>query len=147
MQLSSTAFDKNGMIPAKYTCDGDNINPELTISGVPGETKSLALVLDDPDAPGGVFTHWIFWNIDPGTTKIPENSTVAGAVSGTNSSGKTGYMGPCPPSGTHHYQFRVYALDRMINLPQTATVDQLNNELKNHSIAQAELIGLYARTK
>jgi len=111
MKISSPAFSAGGEIPAKYTCNGPNLSPELQISGAPAGGKSLLLVMDDPDAPTGLFTHWLAWNIDPHTTKFAENSVPAGAVQGTNDFGKRGYGGPCPPSGTHRYYFKIFALD------------------------------------
>src|SRR5437016_5598083 len=100
LQLMSPMFKHNDMIPQKYTCDGENINPPLQISNIPEGTKSLLLVMDDPDAPSGRFTHWTMWNIDPNITEIPENSFPIKAIEGTNSFGNIGYGGPCPPSGT-----------------------------------------------
>src|SRR3990172_6846882 len=102
MKIKSSAFEENQLIPEIYTCEGDNINPPLEISGVPANAKSLALIMDDPDAPRGTFTHWLMWNIPPDTTKIQENDWVEGVEQGLNDGGELGYLGPCPPSGTHH---------------------------------------------
>jgi hypothetical protein len=132
------------MIPSKYTCDGDNINPPLTIKNIPKQTKSLALIVDDPDAPSGTFDHWITWNIPPVET-IGENS--APGSHGRNGSGRNGYMGPCPPSGTHHYHFKVYALDTKLTLQEGANKKQLENAMKGYILAMGELIGLYKKTK
>ncbi len=116
MQLTSPAFQPNQSILSKYTCDGENINPPLQISEVPEEAKSLALVVDDPDAPMGTFDHWVMWNISPETTTIEEAKVPEGAVQGKNNFGNNSYGGPCPPSGTHHYHFKVYALDTQLEL-------------------------------
>jgi Raf kinase inhibitor-like YbhB/YbcL family protein len=114
MTISSSAFQPGGKIPDKFTCKGANINPSLQLSGVPASAGSLVLILDDPDAPGGLFTHWMIWNIPAGTTQISEKSAPTAATEGTNDFGKTGYGGPCPPSGTHRYFFRIIALDRKL---------------------------------
>src|SRR5438874_13828697 len=114
MTLSSPAFANNGEMPKKYGCSasgGAAVSPPLTIAVVPQEAKSLALIVDDPDAPGGTFTHWVVWNIAPTTTSIAEGLPPAGASEGRSSSGKNGYAAPCPPSGEHHYVFTLYALD------------------------------------
>src|SRR5207249_9097014 len=115
MKISSSAFTHNGSIPAKYTCDGSDSIPPLVFGDVPANTKSLALIVDDPDAPGGTFDHWIVWNIPPATTAVAEGKPPQG-ISGRNGFGRNGYGGPCPPSGEHRYQFKVYALDTMLNL-------------------------------
>ena len=106
LTVTSSAFKGDGMIPSKYTCEGDNINPPLRISGIPSAAKSLAIIMDDPDAPNGTFDHWIAWNIDPVET-IAENSSPG--IKGKNGRSQNGYTGPCPPSGMHHYHFKVYA--------------------------------------
>src|SRR5437588_4002440 len=103
ISITSPAFQAGGDVPAKFTCNGTNVSPELQIGGVPNEAKSLVLIVDDPDAPRGLFTHWIVWNIDPKTTRVAENSAPAAGVQGTNDFGKRNYGGPCPPSGTHRY--------------------------------------------
>jgi Raf kinase inhibitor-like YbhB/YbcL family protein len=145
MKVDSTAFSDNGMIPERYTCDGRNISPELHIDGVPDRAKSLALVLEDPDAPSGTFIHWTMWNIRPQTHTIGENGVPPGATEGTTSARKQGYTGPCPPSGTHHYRFKVYALDTELDLPAAATVEQLEKKIQAHQVDFAELTGLYSR--
>lgn len=139
MKLASPAFREHGEIPAKYGCSGGGqaVSPPLTISGVPADAKSLALIVDDPDAPGGTFTHWLVWNIAPGTTAIAEGLVPAGASEGKNGYGKNGWGPPCPPSGEHHYIFVLYALDT----PQIAGSD----EIPKHAVAQAKLIARYAR--
>src|SRR5438876_9788033 len=116
MKISSSAFQEGGNIPSKFTCDGTDANPPLRFEGAPAETKSLVLIVDDPDAPSGLFTHWLIWNISSQTTTIAEGSTPKG-VQGTNDFGKSGYGGPCPPSGTHRYYFKIFALDRELDLP------------------------------
>ena len=146
MIITSPAFEHDGIIPKKYTCDGGDINPELQIQNVPHNAKSLALIVHDPDAPvAGGFTHWVVWNIDPQTTLIKDESVPPGAVEGENSAGHPGYMGPCPPSGTHHYRFQLYALDDVFDLPETAPLSDIQAQIDNHLIAKAELVGLYAR--
>lgn len=145
MQISSPAFANSQPIPAKYTCDGKDINPPLQISDVPAGTMSLALVSDDPDAPMGTWVHWLLWNISPAVTAIPENDVPAGVSQGTTSWQKPGYGGPCPPSGTHRYFFKLYALDAILNLSATAGKKDLESAMKGHILAQAELVGLYSR--
>jgi Raf kinase inhibitor-like YbhB/YbcL family protein len=146
MKITSSAFQQGGNIPSKFSCDGPNTSPPLQISGAPAEAKSLALIVDDPDAPSGLFTHWVVWNISPQTTTIAEGSTPKG-VQGTNDFGKSGYGGPCPPSGTHRYNFKVFALDRELDLPSGAKRSQLDTAMKGHVVAQGELMGRYARKK
>ncbi|MDW7773910.1 MAG: YbhB/YbcL family Raf kinase inhibitor-like protein [Desulfobulbaceae bacterium] len=143
MQLSSPAFDHQGTIPSKYTCDGSNISPPLAISGVPSEARSLVLLVDDPDAPGGTFVHWVVYDIPPDVKVIHEN-TDPGTL-GTNNFRKTSYGGPCPPSGTHRYFFKIYALDRDLKLSPGQSKQQVEREMSGHIIAQTELIGLYER--
>lgn len=153
MIITSPSFENNSYIPRKFTCDssallttGGGINPELQIQNVPKEAKSLALIVHDPDAPRvGGFTHWLVWNIAPQTAVIKEESVPPGAVEGKNDSGKVGYMGPCPPSGVHHYHFKLYALDATFNLPQGAGRASLEAEINKRLISEAELIGLYKR--
>jgi hypothetical protein len=146
MKVTSSAFQQGGNIPSKFSCDGPNSSPPLQISDVPSEAKSLVLIVDDPDAPSGLFTHWAVWNISPQTTTIGEGSTPKG-VQGTNDFGKSGYGGPCPPSGTHRYYFKVFALDRGLDLPVEAKRSQLDAAMKGHVITQGELMGRYSRKK
>lgn len=151
MKIQSPAFSDNGVIPSKYTCDGDNANPPLVISGVPTEAKSLALIMEDPDVPkslrsDGMFDHWVVWNIPPGTTQIPEN-TAAPGVQGNNGSGKPGYTGPCPPDREHRYFFKLYALDRELSLAPGSTKAQLEMAINDYTIARAELMGKYDRPR
>jgi Raf kinase inhibitor-like YbhB/YbcL family protein len=146
IKITSSAFQQGGTIPAKFSCDGPDTSPPLQISGVPSGAKSLALIVDDPDAPGGVFTHWIVWNISPQTTAIPEGSAAKG-TQGTNDFGKSGYGGPCPPSGAHRYVFKVFVLDRQLDLPAGAKRAQLDAAIKGHVIAQGEVTARYSRKK
>ena len=146
MELTSGSFEQGGMIPAACTCDGGNVTPELEIRDVPEDAKSLALVLRDPDAPSGTFYHWLVWNIDPLTPRISDRSLPSGAIEGTNSAKRTGYMGPCPPGGqTHRYFFDLYALDTELDLDEHAGAQQLERHIEGHRIGRAELMGLYAR--
>lgn len=147
MKLTSPAFEHNTLLPARFTCDGDNHNPPLHIEHVPEETKSLALIVEDPDAPVGLFVHWTIWNIDPTQTDIVENSGPIGATEGVTGFGTHGYGGPCPPSGTHRYFFKLFALDTTLDLPETATRRELERSMAPHIIETAELMGLYERKK
>ena len=146
MKITSSAFQQGGNIPSKFTCDGANTSPPLQISDVPSEAKGLVLIVDDPDAPSGLFTHWTAWNISPQTSTVAEGSTPKG-VHGTNDFGKSGYGGPCPPSGMHRYYFKIFALDRELDLPAGARRGQLDAAMKGHVIAQGELMGRYSRKK
>lgn len=146
MKVTSSAFQGGANIPSKFSCDGANSSPPLQISDVPSEAKSLVLIVDDPDAPSGLFTHWAVWNISPQTSTIAEGSVPKG-VQGTNDFGKSGYGGPCPPSGTHRYYFKIFALDRELDLPFGAKRSQLDAAIKEHVIAQGELMGRYSRKK
>ena len=144
ISVTTPAFQAGGDIPAKFTCNGANANPELKINGVPNEAKSLVLIVDDPDAPRGLFTHWIVWNIDPKTTDIGENSAPAGGVQGTNDFGKRNYGGPCPPSGTHRYFFKIFALDAKVDLKPSARRAELDAAMRGHILAQSELMARYS---
>lgn len=146
MTITSPAFQQGGDIPLKFTCDGRNTSPPLQITGVPSEAKTLVVIADDPDAPGGLFTHWLVWNIPPQTNSIPEGIAPKG-VHGANDFGKSGYGAPCPPSGAHRYYFRVFALDRELDLQSGAKRSRVNAAMKGHVIAQGELMGRYARKK
>jgi Raf kinase inhibitor-like YbhB/YbcL family protein len=146
MKITSSAFQEGGTIPSKFTCDGSDTSPALQITGVPPEAKSLVLIADDPDAPGGLFTHWLIWNIPPQTNSISEGSAPKG-VHGTNDFGKLDYKGPCPPPGMHRYSFKVFALDRELDLRGGAKRSQVDAAMKGHVIAQGELVGRYARKK
>lgn len=144
MKISSAAFANNGKIPKKYTCDGTAVSPPLKISSVPKNTKSLALILDDPDAPKGTFTHWIIWGISPKKTQIVEGEK-KGFVDGTNGVGKQGYFGPCPPSGVHRYVFKLFALDSQIDISTKSKKQELVAAMQNHIIQTATLVGKYSR--
>src|SRR5438093_1438176 len=146
MKITSSAFQEGGNIPSRFTCDGGDTSPPLQITEVPSGAKSLALVVDDPDAPSGLFTHWMVWNISPQNNTIAEGSTPKG-VHGTNDFGKSGYGGPCPPSGTHRYYFKIFALDRELELPAGTKRSQLDAAMKGHVVAQGELMGRYSRKK
>jgi Raf kinase inhibitor-like YbhB/YbcL family protein len=143
--ISSPVFENNGGIPAKYTCDGEDINPALLIQGVPANSKSLALIVDDPDAPRGMWVHWVVWNIDPKTTEIRENSVPKDAVQGINDFRRQNFGGPCPPSGTHRYYFKLYALDTVLNLGTSSEKTDLEKAMKGHIISQAQIMGTYKR--
>jgi Raf kinase inhibitor-like YbhB/YbcL family protein len=144
MDISSTAFKDGEMIPAKYTCDGINVNPPLDIKDIPEQTKCLVLIADDPDAPIDTWVHWLVWNI-PVTHHLKENAVHG--VEGLNDFHQHRYGGPCPPSGTHRYFFKVYALDALLNLPAGTKKLQLEKVMSEHIIGFGELIGLYKRNK
>lgn len=145
MEISSPVFEHNGRIPGKYTCDGKNVNPPLIIKNVPSNAKSLALIVEDPDAPMGTWVHWVLWNIKPGIEKINENSVPRGARQGLNDFRKRAYGGPCPPSGTHRYFFKLYALDTRLSPGRNSKKTDLIEAMKGHIIAKAGIIGLYRR--
>ena len=144
LKVSSAAFGNNALIPRKYTCDGADVNPPLTIENVPPAARSLVLIVDDPDAPGGVWVHWVMWNIDPSVTDIRENSVPDGAAQGANDFRRRGYGGPCPPA-THRYFFKLYALDTLLSLDSTASKASVEKAMRGHIISQAVLIGIYGR--
>jgi len=144
MKISSPSFEEDSTIPTKFTCKGENINPELNIADVPENAQSLALIVDDPDAPAGTWTHWTIWNIDPGTDTIKENSVPSSAIEGTTSFGKPGYGGPCPPSGTHRYYFKLYALNDKLDLSASAKVSDLVAAFAGHILDQTEVMGIVA---
>ena len=145
MKISSSAFQEGGTIPEKFSKNGQNVSPELRIEGVPSDAKALAIIVDDPDAPVGLFTHWMVWNIDPKTTEIAEGSAPNGATQGKNDFGEVGYGGPQPPSGTHRYYFKVFALNSSLDLKPGAKRKDLDVALKGHVIAQAQLMGRYSK--
>ncbi|HVZ98526.1 MAG TPA: YbhB/YbcL family Raf kinase inhibitor-like protein [Chitinophagaceae bacterium] len=142
LSVSSDAFRHNGFIPEKFTCDGINVNPPLDIQHIPPEAKSLAVIVEDPDAPSGTWIHWVMWNV-PVTHSIKENE--ARGIQGINDFKKNSYGGPCPPAGTHRYFFKVYALDCLLNLRGDTQKKQLEKAMSDHIIAFGELIGLYKR--
>jgi len=145
LNISSEAFKQNGQIPSKYSCDGADINPPLMIENVPTTAMSLALIVDDPDAPAGTWVHWVMWNINPSSKVIKENTVPQGAEQGMNDFRKRSYGGPCPPSGTHRYFFKLYALDSTLTLGPNTNKASLEKAMKGHVLAQSELIGLYKR--
>lgn len=144
MKIISSAFENNSIIPAKYTCDGENINPPLSFLDVSASAKSLALIVDDPDAPMGTFVHWVLFNLDSKVIGIEENSIPQGVALGKTSVGKTNYVGACPPSGTHRYFFKLYALDTSLNLADPDK-ETLESAMRGHILEKAELVGLYNR--
>lgn len=150
LRLTCPAFIPGGKIPKIYTCDGNppagGVSPPLIIEGVPEKAKSLALIVDDPDAPMGTWVHWIVWNIKPSQHKIEEDSVPNGAVLGTNSFNRLEYGGPCPPSGIHRYFFRLYALDKMLDLPIGIEKDDLLEAMDGHILKKAQCIGKYERS-
>src|SRR5258705_5851471 len=144
LTIISMAFSQNGHIPPHYTCEEKNINPPLIVKNIPEKTKTLALIVEDPDAPGGTFDHWICWNISPNIA-ISEGSDPG--ISGTNSFGNTGYGGPCPPSGEHRYYFKVFALDTRLDLLAGSKKQEVLDAMKGHGLANAELMGSYQKRK
>lgn len=152
LELMSPAFTSGSTIPTKYTCGGENVSPPLSWAGAPPETKSLALIFDDPDAPRGTFSHWVLYGIPPDTRELSEDYATSAkaqrrAVAGRNDLGRDGYGGPCPPRGeTHRYYFRLYALDAPLDLSAGATRAQVLDRMRAHVLAQAELMGRYKRT-
>jgi Raf kinase inhibitor-like YbhB/YbcL family protein len=144
LKIVSSVFDENNFIPVKYSCEGDDINPPLTIENIPEEAKSLAIIVDDPDARTATWVHWIIWNI-PVTHHLKENQVPG--VQGINDFGRQRYNGPCPPGGTHHYYFKVYALDSVLDIPEGSNKLQLEKAMSDHIIAFGEIIGLYIRSR
>ena len=142
--ISSPAFENEGIIPSKYTCDGDDINPPLEIDNIPAGTKTLAIIVEDPDAPKGTFDHWIVWNIPP-ESPVEENRIPG--MSGKNGSGKTGYYGPCPPSGYHRYYFHVFALNKSLELEDGEDKKALKAAMEPHIIAKGSFMGRYKKIK
>ena len=150
MKVTSPAFASEGMIPSKYTCDGDDVSPALTWEGIPEGTKSIALINDDPDAPRGTWVHWVLFNIPANVSELaedvpPDKKLANGAKHGMNDFRKYGYGGPCPPSGTHRYYFKVYALDAELALEPGITKAELEKAMKGHILAQGQLMGKYKR--
>lgn len=143
--ITSAAFANASSIPPQYTCDGADVSPPLSIAGVPREARSLALIVDDPDAPGGTWVHWLLWNVDPKPSAIGEASVPSGATQGRNDFGRNTYGGPCPPSGTHRYFFKVYALDRMLDLKAGSGKADLERAMQGHVLSEGAILGLYKR--
>lgn len=146
MRLTSPAFSEGNSIPSKYTCDGGDTIPPLRFEDVPGGAKSLALVMDDPDAPGGTWDHWLLWNIPPDTREVKEGKAPRG-VGGKNSWGRNDWGGPCPPDREHRYFFRLYALDRELDLAAGARKGELEKAMRGHVVAEAQLMGRYDRKR
>ena len=144
LTVSSPAFAAGQQMPPRFARVHDNISPPLAISGAPAGTKMLALIVDDPDAPSGLFTHWVIWNLPPDTASLSEGGLPAGAAQGRNSFGDTHYDGPAPPNGRHRYFFHLYALDGALNLPAGASRQALLAAMKGHILARAEMFGTFA---
>jgi Raf kinase inhibitor-like YbhB/YbcL family protein len=152
IKIESTAFKHLQPIPSQYTCDGADISPPLSWSNVPAAAKSLALIVDDPDAPARTWVHWIVYDLPAATDSLPENLPKTDTLAGGGKQGKTdfnrvGWNGPCPPNGTHRYFFKLYALDIMLNLPAGKTKHEIEKAMKGHVLAQGELAGTYLRKK
>jgi len=150
MKLISSAFQEGEAIPRQFTCDGINVSPPLEWSGVPSTAKTIAIIADDPDAPNGAWVHWVLYNLPADNIGLVENlpageNVKGGGFQGKTDFGKTGYGGPCPPSGTHRYFFRVYAVDSELSLKAGATKDELLKAMEGHIVAQAQLVGTYRR--
>ncbi len=143
LTITSTAFQEGELIPVRYTCDGEKISPPLHISGIPETAKSLVIIVEDPDAPNGVYNHWLVWNIKP-ADRITENSHPG--ISGANSAGKTGYHPPCPPAGFHRYYFHLFALDAQLDLPVGTDRKTLEQAMKKHVLVKGSLMGRYKRS-
>ena len=152
MKLISKAFDNNGIIPPQFTCDGRDISPPLSWSEPPADTQSLALICDDPDAPGKTWVHWVVYNLTPSTRFLSEAVSIekgitGGGLQGINDFNKLSYGGPCPPGGTHRYFFKLYALDKMLDLEPGATKAELEAVMKGHILDRGELMGHYSRKR
>src|SRR6266704_3177773 len=147
MKITSSAFQEGGDIPSKFSRDGGNVNPPLHVEGTPANAKSLVLIVDDPDAPVGLFTHWLVWNIAPKTTEVPEKGMPKGAVQGTSDYSNLGYGGPQPPSGTHRYYFKIFALDQTLDLRPGAKRQELDKAMSGHVVSQGQLMGRYSHSK
>jgi Raf kinase inhibitor-like YbhB/YbcL family protein len=144
MQIESPAFELNQTIPRRHTCEGENVSPPLKFTELPSGTKSLVLIVDDPDAPSGTFDHWIAWNIPGNVQELKEGAKVA--EEGTNGFGETGYKGPCPPKGKpHRYFFTLYALDSELDLPSGSSKMAVKNAMNGHILGNAHTVGLYQR--
>ena len=146
MRISSPEFQNNGLIPKKFSCQGEDINPQLLFENVSDDAKSLVLIMDDPDAPGGTWVHWVLFNIPPDVTGILEDSVPDNAVQGLNSWPKNSYGGPCPPSGIHRYFFKLYALDVSLNLDESASKKDVEEAMSGHVLETAQIIGLYSKS-
>jgi len=144
LTVTSPDFQEGKMIPEKFTCEGDNTNPAFGIDNIPKETVSMAIIMDDPDAHNGGFDHWVQFNILPGAS-ITKNTSLG--IKGANGKGTNGYTGPCPPTGEHHYHFKIYALDKMLNLKEVATKKAVLSAMQGHVLASGEIVGLYSKIK
>ena len=152
MKIASSAFRHDGAIPRKFTCDGDDVSPPIEWSEMPPDAKTVALICDDPDAPKGDFVHWVLFNVPAAAGALPEHlprrpELADGARQGTNDFGKVGYGGPCPPSGTHHYRFTLYAVDGELHVSPSASRAAVQAALKGHVLASAQLTGTYQRAR
>jgi Raf kinase inhibitor-like YbhB/YbcL family protein len=150
IEVRSSAFEDGDPIPTRYSCDDLDVSPPLSWGSVPDGTQRLALIADDPDAPRGTFVHWVVYDLPPDTRRLPEDvperqTLSGGAQQGVNGAGRIGYTGPCPPSGTHRYVFKIYALDRMLDLGGGATVERLSDAMEGHVLAEGQLMGTYRR--
>lgn len=150
IKITSSAFENEGMIPVKYTCDGEDISPPLSWENIPEGTKRIALICDDPDAPVGTFVHWVLYNLPPDTTKLEENIPITekldnGACQAVSDFGKPGYGGPCPPGGTHRYYFKIYALDKELDESSVEDKSSLLSAMDGHILGQGQLMGKYKR--
>ncbi|MDD2695986.1 MAG: YbhB/YbcL family Raf kinase inhibitor-like protein [Anaerolineales bacterium] len=145
IQITSAAFSEGGAIPKKYTCDGEDLSPPLQWSGMPAQAKSLALIMDDPDAPVGTWVHWVVFDLSPQTSGLAEGVSGVG-VQGVNSFRKLSYGGPCPPRGApHRYYFKLYALDLLLALPQGTSKAEVEKAMQGHVLAEGQLMGKYGR--
>ena len=143
--LTSSSFKNQQELPPKYTCDGENVSPSLRWEGAPHETKSFVLIVDDPDAPNQTWTHWVVYNIPHSVTECAEGKAPTGSLEGKNDFGKIGYGGPCPPSGTHRYFFKLYALTEALALVPGATKSEVEEAMKPYILKETEIIGTYKR--
>jgi len=152
IKVTSPAFQNGGVIPSRYTCDGQDISPPIQWQGLPPGATSVALIADDPDAPAGTWVHWVMWNIPATATGLPEGLPKEprlqdGSRQGKNDFGRHGYGGPCPPSGTHRYYFKVYALDTTLDLPADAEKPDLLKAMQGHILAEGQIMGRYSRVR
>ena len=151
LALESSAFSNGSTIPVQFTCGGDNQSPALSWTGVPHESRSLTLIVEDPDAPGGTFIHWVIYNMPADRSSLPEDvpgkdNIAGGGEQGLNGRGEIGYHGPCPPPGApHHYHFRLYALDRKLDLKPGASARQVKHAMGNHVLAETDMVGMFGR--
>lgn len=145
LQVTSSAFSQGEAIPLEYTCDGEDVSPPLAWSGAPDGVASYSLIMDDPDAPAGTWVHWVLFDISPQTTQLAEDLPATIGVQGNSSWDRTGYGGPCPPSGEHRYFFKLYALDTTLGLEAGATKEEVLEAMAGHVVAQGELMGTYSR--